>query len=92
MIYLQASTDTLLERIAGRGIDYEQSIDADYLARLAEIYTRFFHACDRGPLLIVNTESADLVSSTSDYQTLLTQLESLRSGRRFFNAFQSDLG
>lgn len=83
---------TLLERIARRGINYEQSISADYLARLAELYARYFHAYNRGPLLIVNTESANLVSSDSDYQTFLAQLSSARSGRRYFNAFQSELG
>ncbi|NNF15547.1 MAG: deoxynucleoside kinase [Gammaproteobacteria bacterium] len=91
VIYLQASVDTLLERIGQRGIGYEQSIDADYLARLAELYTRFFHAYDRGPLLIVNTDSANLVSSDGDYKTLLEQLSFAQSGRRYFNAFQSEI-
>lgn len=91
VIYLQASVDTLLERIARRGIGYEQTIDASYLSRLAELYMRFFHAYDKGPLLIVNTESANLVSSDSDYQTLIQQLATARSGRRYFNAFQTEL-
>ncbi|MFK8031143.1 MAG: deoxynucleoside kinase [Gammaproteobacteria bacterium] len=90
VIYLQASVDVLLNRIAKRGIGYEQTIEADYLSRLSDLYTRFFHQYDRGPLLIVNAEDADLVKNDSDYSQLLEQLQSLRSGRRYFNAFKSD--
>ena len=91
VIYLQASVDILLKRIAKRGIGYEQSIEADYLHRLSDLYTRFFHQYDRGPLLIVNAEEADLVGSDNDYSQLLEQLQTLRSGRRYFNAFKPDL-
>ena len=49
--------------------------------------TRFFHQYDRGPLLIVNAEDIDLVSVESHYQQLLDQLQTLSSGRRYFNAF-----
>lgn len=90
VVYLQAPVDTLLKRIAKRGIDYEQTIEADYLRKLSDLYTRFFHQYDRGPLLIVNAEEADLVSVDSDYEQLLEQLQSLRSGRRYFNAFKPE--
>lgn len=92
VIYLQASVDTLLSRIERRGIDYEKSIDADYLTRLSELYTRYFHNYDRGPLFIVNTESANLVDVESDYQQLLAQLQLATSGRRYFNAFKPEFG
>ena len=59
LIYLQAPVDTLLFRIAGRGIDYERRIGRRYLERLTEAYARFFHAYDRSPLLIVNAATID---------------------------------
>ena len=90
VIYLQAPVDTLLHRISKRGISYEQSIEADYLLKLSDLYTRFFHQYDRGPLLIVNAEDADLVGTGNDYEQLLEQLQSLRSGRRYFNAFKPE--
>ncbi len=90
VIYLQASVDTLLKRIAKRGIAYEQSIESEYLQNLSDLYTRFFHQYDRGPLLIVNAEEADLVGSDHEYEQLLEQLQSLRSGRRYFNAFKPE--
>lgn len=91
VIYLQASVDTLLKRIAKRGIGYEQSIEGEYLQNLSDLYMRFFHRYDRGPLLIVNVEEADLVGSDHEYEQLLEQLQSLRSGRRYFNAFKPEL-
>ena len=42
VIYLQASPNTLVERIKRRGSSFEKNISEDYLWRLAETYTRFF--------------------------------------------------
>src|SRR4029079_7651603 len=39
VVYLQAPVDTLVERVHKRGIDFEQAIPAEYLARLADAYT-----------------------------------------------------
>ena len=62
VVYLQAPVDVLLERIAKRGVDYEQYIDRQYLERLNEAYARFFHEYDGGPLLIVNAATIDPIS------------------------------
>src|ERR1700674_3240369 len=43
VVYLQAPVDVLLERIARRGVDFEQYIDRQYMERLNEAYARFFH-------------------------------------------------
>jgi 2-amino-4-hydroxy-6-hydroxymethyldihydropteridine diphosphokinase len=56
VIYLQASVDVLFERIARRGIGFERMIDRSYLEQLADVYARFFHAYNDGPLLIVNKQ------------------------------------
>ena len=61
-MYLQAPVDVLLERIAKRGIDYEQYIERQYLERLNEAYARFFHEFEAAPLLIVNAASIDPIS------------------------------
>ena len=85
VVYLQASVESLLGRIRERGIHYELTITADYLARLSEAYTRYFHHYSHSPLLIVNTDNANLARDDDAYGQLLTQLEALRSGRRFYN-------
>jgi deoxyadenosine/deoxycytidine kinase len=84
VVYLQASVDALLGRIAQRGIPYERSIDRRYLERLTEAYSRYFHHYDQGPLLIVNASSIDPIHSEADYDALLHQVLTTR-GRSFFN-------
>jgi deoxyguanosine kinase len=85
VIYLQAPEDVLLKRIAKRGIRYERRIDANYLRRLSEAYTRLFHYYEAAPLLIVNAAHIDLVNSDEDYEALLEQIHLTTSGRQYFN-------
>lgn len=85
VIYLQASIDSLMERIARRGIDYERMIDRNYLEQLTDTYARFFHAYDDGPLLIVNASQIDPIHNEADYAQLYQQIEQTTGGRHFFN-------
>jgi deoxyguanosine kinase len=85
VVYLQAPVDVLLERIAKRGIDFEQRIERDYLERLNESYARFFHEYDATPLLIVNAASIDPISSERDYEELLAAIRRMRRGRLYYN-------
>ena len=86
VIYLQAPVDVLLSRIAKRAIAYEQSIDAEYLQRVTEAYTAFFYHYSEAPLLIVNASDVDLVNDEQEYELLLEQVCTIRSGRHFFNS------
>ena len=85
VIYLQAPVDVLVKRIAKRGRSYEADIDAQYLQRLSDAYTRFFPYYDAAPLLIVNAAEIDLVSREEDYAALLQRLGEVKSGRHYFN-------
>lgn len=85
VVYLQAPIDVLLERIARRGIVYEQQIERHYLERLTEAYARFFHEYSTSPLLIVNAAQVDFVSNQQDYQQLFAEVSRIRRGRHYFN-------
>jgi len=91
VIYLQASVDVLMERIARRGIDYERMLDRSYLERLADTYARFFHSYNEGPLLIVNASDIDPVHNDADYEQLFQQIERTTGGRHFFNPVSAAL-
>lgn len=91
VIYLQAPTDVLLERIARRGIHYEQQIERSYLERLAEAYAKFFYDYATAPLLIVNAASVDFVANDADYEQLFQQVQRIRHGRHYFNPMSSSL-
>jgi len=89
IVYLQAPVDVLLERIARRGIQYEQAIERRYLERLVESYSRFFLEFDAAPVLIVNAAEIDLVGSDGDYAGLLAEVTRARRGRHYFNPLKS---
>ena len=91
VVYLQASVDTLMERIARRGREYERMLDRRYLERLNDAYARFFHAYNDGPLLIVNASQIDPISNEHDYAALFSQIQGTPGGRRFYNPVAASL-
>jgi deoxyadenosine/deoxycytidine kinase len=91
VIYLQAPEDVLLKRIARRGIRYERRIDAHFLHRLSEAYARLFLYYEASPLLIVNAANIDLINNEADYQALIEQIHTARSGRQYFNPMSATI-
>jgi deoxyadenosine/deoxycytidine kinase len=85
VVYLQAPVDVLLERIAKRGINYEQQIERGYLERLNEAYARFFHEYEAASLLIVNAASIDPVNNQSDFDELFATISRMKRGRLYYN-------
>ena len=85
VIYLQAPTTTLLQRVRSRGIQAEQSIDTSYLDTLNEAYTRFFHYYDQSPLLIINANEIDWVNNDDSYKKLVEYILTIKQGRHYFN-------
>jgi len=85
VIYLQAPTDTLIERVTRRGNPMETGITAGYLRDLAERYTRFFHSYDGAPVLAVNTEHLNPIDRDADFELLISRLEKMRGRREYFS-------
>lgn len=85
IIYLHATLDTLMKRIALRGRDFEKNIDPSYLQRLSEDYEQFiadFEAAHPDiPVLHFNGDKLDFVNHTGDLHTILSQVdETIRKG------------
>ena len=74
VIYLQAESKTLFERVLLRGIDMEKNITLKYLDILNESYKEFFLQYDRSPVLVVNSDLLDLANNKNDYNLLLDKL------------------
>jgi deoxyguanosine kinase len=85
VIYLQAPIEVLLERIAHRGIEYEDSINPRYLQRLASAYTQFFFHFESAPLVIVNAAEINLADGDADFDLLFEQLQTIDKGRHYLN-------
>jgi len=85
VIYLQASVDTLVERVRRRGHRYERPIQDEYLARLADSYHEFFHHYTAAPVLVVNSENLNFVDNEDDFRMLLDRIGRMRGQREYFN-------
>jgi len=88
VVYLQASTDSLLARINRRGLPMETAINEPYLRALADSYGSYFHHYDAAPLLMINTEHLNPVDSDDDFRLFMSRIESMRGQREFFNLAQ----
>jgi deoxyguanosine kinase len=85
VVYLQAPSDVLLERIHRRAISNEKTITKEYLDRLNSAYSRFFHFYQESPLLIVNAADIDWVNNVESYNSLLRYLLGITHGRHYYN-------
>lgn len=85
VIYLQAPTDVLLQRIQRRGNPYERNISPDYLDHINRAFTDFFHYYSDSPLLIVNSAEINLADSVNDYRELVEFMLGVKSGRHYYN-------
>ena len=84
IIYLQASTDILLERIKKRSLDIERNIKRKYIDSVNEIYMKHFHEYNASPVLIINTSNVNINNET-DYQMLIEEISSDINGKKYFN-------
>jgi deoxyadenosine/deoxycytidine kinase len=84
VIFLQASTETLLQRIALRGKGYEREIPQRYLEDLNAAYTHFFFHYGASPLLVVNTSDIDFVNRREDFEDLIKQIGETRAGMQYY--------
>ena len=66
VVYLQAPAEVLQSRILSRNRASEAFIDRDYLKRLSDAYTAFFHRYNESPLLIVNAGSINPLEREED--------------------------
>lgn len=66
IVYLRATTDVLMHRIAVRDRTYERSMSRQYIDDLNAAYERFLAAYDQAPVLQVGTSELDFVANPED--------------------------
>jgi deoxyguanosine kinase len=72
VVYLQARTGVLLDRIRKRSRPEEKPIRAEYVAEVARAYAEFFFNYNEGPLLIVNASDIDFVGNEEHRRELIS--------------------
>jgi deoxyadenosine/deoxycytidine kinase len=84
VVFLQASVDVLMARIARRGRDYERDMPRSYIESLSEAYKHFFFHYSESPLLVVNTNDIDFVHSRAHFEDLRRAIESPFQGVQYY--------
>jgi len=84
VVYLQASTEVLMERIRKRGRPYEKNMPQDYIETLNKAYNHFFFHYDDTPLLMVNTDSLNLHRSESELMKLMAVINTHEKGTLYY--------
>ena len=87
VLYLQAPTDVLLERLRRRAADPESAAfdpDPGYLRELNEAYHHFFFHYNVTPLLVVETSQFDPDASEEAVDDLVKQIRTAGPGTRYY--------
>lgn len=74
IVFLRASTDTLMYRIAHRDRPYERAMSRQYIDDLRLAYERFFATYQECPVLAVDTNALDLVDNPDDIAWVTSQV------------------
>jgi deoxyadenosine/deoxycytidine kinase len=84
VIYLQASTDVLMRRIAMRGRKFESPITSEYLSEINQAYNYYFFHYNETPLMVVNTSEIDFVHRDADLDDLLAHMGRVTTGTVYY--------
>ena len=75
IIYLRASTDTLLSRIENRNRNFERDIAPAYLHSLNIAYDQWIKNCRDFKVLIIESDGFNIFNDNRKLTTILTQIE-----------------
>ena len=79
IIYLKASTDTLLSRIKNRDRDFERDISPEYLHSLNISYDKWIDSCNDHEVLTINSDGFNIFEDKKGLQDILGQIEAALS-------------
>jgi len=89
VIFLQAKTEILIQRIKSRNREYEKSINYEYLDGINQAFNEFFFHYSDSPLLIINASDIDFVHVPEDFNDLVKQIRKIKSGTQYYNPMGS---
>ena len=84
VIYLQASTSRLMEKIRQRNRIFERNINVEYIQALNELYNNFFFHYSETSLLVINTDELDFINNEDDYHNILYEINHHHAGTKYY--------
>jgi deoxyguanosine kinase len=89
VIFLQAETRTLVERISRRDREYEAQISDAYINEVNKAYNYFFFHYTQTPLLVIDTTSIDFVHHEEHLVELVEQIRKMDRGVQYYRPLGS---
>ena len=75
VVYLRATTDTLMQRIAQRDRPYERTMEREYIDLLNRSYDDYYlSSTHSSPVLVIQTDELDFVSRTMDLDIIKARI------------------
>jgi len=84
VIFLQAKTEILMERIRKRDMEYERAISFKYLDEINQAFNDFFFHYSDAPMLVVNASNIDFVNIPEDFEDLVNEIKKMKSGTQYY--------
>ncbi|MBZ5639781.1 MAG: deoxynucleoside kinase [Acidobacteriia bacterium] len=84
VIFLQAETARLVERIKRRRRDYEAEISEAYVNEVNKAYNYFFFHYTQTPLLVIDTTEIDFVHHEEHLDELIEQIRKMDRGVQYY--------
>jgi deoxyadenosine/deoxycytidine kinase len=89
VIFLQAETARLVERIKRRRRDYEAEISEAYVNEVNKAYNYFFFHYIQTPLLVIDTTEIDFVHHEEHLDELIEQIRKMDRGVQYYRPLGS---
>ena len=89
VIFLQAETTRLVERIKRRRRDYEAEVSEAYVEEVNKAYNYFFFHYNQTPLLVIDTTSIDFVQKEEHLNELVEQIQKMERGVQYYRPLGS---
>jgi deoxyguanosine kinase len=84
VIFLQAKTEVLMQRLRKRNKKYEKNVTFKYLEKVNQAFNEFFFHYTECPLLVVNATEIDFVHVPEDFEDLVERIGSMKSGVQYY--------
>lgn len=83
IVYLKASLDVLMERIAFRDRPYERNMDRDYIEEVRLAYERFYARYNEVPILALDTDHLNFVRNPEDLNYIVRRVRLALKGEGY---------
>ena len=92
VIFLQAETRTLVDRIKRRNRSFEKGMSEAYINEVNKAYNYYFFHYNQTPLLVIDTTQIDFVHHEEHLDELVEQIRKMEHGVQYYRPMGTSAG